>query len=170
VVPPKGGKRYDIYRVQKSDGTMTDVWFLITGGIEDLFSALASDDYPLVELPGAATDAGDGFRIKFDIITLAKRTPAGVEYISAVYDVDVPRRVGKTQLDQVALEVFGKDGRTLTYAPLESQKDQTRTYKFHVSIDRETVGQSDLHCTYFNPASDKVAKQYVIHLKYHLPD
>jgi len=110
VVPRKEAKAFDVYRVEKSDGAVTHVWFSASGGIDDLISNLASREHAIIELTDTATDAGDGFRIKVDAITLSQTTRTGREYVLAIYDLDIPQRVGKSQLDQAAIEVFGNDG------------------------------------------------------------
>jgi hypothetical protein len=169
VVPPKEAKAFDVYRVEKSDGTMTDVWFSASGGIDDLISNLASREHPVIELSDTATDAGDGFRIKVDAITPSKTTQTGHDYVLAIFDVDIPQRVGKSQLDQAAIEVLGNDGRTLVYAPLQSHKKNKQTFTVHVCVDQEFAAQSKLRCTYYSPSSEEIVKEYLIQLKDRLP-
>ena len=168
-MPAKEAKAFDVFRVQKSDGTMTDVWFSASGGIGDLISNLPSREHAVIELTDTATDAGDGFRIKVDAITLPQTTRTGHECVLAIYDVDIPQRVGKSQLDQAAIEVFGNDGRTLVYAPLQSHKKDPQTFRVHVCVDRELAAQSKLRCTYYSPSSEQIVKEYLIQLKDRLP-
>jgi hypothetical protein len=149
---------------------MIDVWFLASGGVDDLISKLSALAYPTVDLPGASTDAGDGFRIKFHTMALNKTSSSGIEYIVVIFDVDLPRRIGKTQLDTaVGLEIFDNDGRTLTYAPLQPQKEKGNASTFHVCIDRDLAADPVLRCVYYDPSSDKIAKECLIYLKHHLP-
>lgn len=129
----------------------------------------ANDAYPTIILSGAATEAVDGFRVRIDSDFATEKTAKGSRYDAITFNAHVPRVVGKTDLGSVYLEVVGRDGRTLAEVALNPQNAKDRPPNYYVFAERRFAPNCVLHFQYNARPLRNVAKDYVVPLKYHLP-
>src|SRR5438309_817304 len=111
-----------------------------------VFAAVGqAQDMAIVELPGSTLSTDDGFRARIEASATTQKAPRGRMYSACIFDIYVPRHVGKTHVGSAFLELTGRDGRTVTEVAMDDRASRGEPPHFYIFADRRAVGDCVLH-------------------------